>query len=446
MLDSFISYCKNVIGVDNTSKVLLTVSGGVDSMVMFELFKRAGFDFAVAHCNFQLRGDESERDMEFVQKSCDDAGIVLYVKCFATASYAAQKGISIQMAARELRYDWFEKLRSDGDFDFIATAHHLDDQAETFFINLIRGTGIAGLHGIKPVNGKIIRPLMFATRHDIMQFASQNNIDFVEDTSNFSDKYLRNHLRHNIIPLFNALNQHFITNLARTIDNIAAIENEFKSYSKLIFNRMLKLEGNKIIIDISELTKIDNLKLYLAEFLSQYGFNDNSIKNIYESLTTDKSGLRFFSEEYRLLKNRNELIINPLENGNDDSSNEFYLIDNDFNTELPVNLNFTLTEDTTEFKSSSAFAYFDFHKLNFPLVLRKWKKGDFFYPFGMKGKKLVSDYFTDNKFSLADKEETWLLCSGEDIVWIVGHRSDNRFKVDKNTKKTLIVELKNGTY
>jgi len=444
MFNEFVEYCSNVIGLKSGDKILLTVSGGADSMVMLHLFERSDYEISVAHCNFNLRGEESERDTAFVKDYCDSNDVRLFVKYFNTAEYAAENGISVQMAARDLRYRWFEQLRQKLDYDYIATAHHLDDQAETFFINLVRGTGIAGLHGIRPVAGRLIRPLLFARRMEIEKYASEHNLDFVDDSSNFSDKYLRNHIRHNILPMFDALNPKFITNLARTIDNIAGIERAFKHQTQILFNSMLKIEGDKIIINIPKLLEIDNLDVYLSEFLLQYGFNADAIKKIYDNLKSDKSGLRFFSDSFRLIKDRNDLIITPLQDENNDNRDDFFIVNEDFKGDFPVEFSFEITGRVEEFSTDNSTAYFDFDKLRFPLVLRKWENGDFFYPFGMNGKKLVSDLFTDLKISVIDKENIWIMCSGTDIIWVVGYRSDNRYRVDEKTEKILILKVDNG--
>lgn len=442
MINEFTSYCRKTIGLKLQDSILLTVSGGIDSMVMLDLFAKSDLDIKVAHCNFQLRGEESERDMIFVERQCKALNIPCFIKRFQTQEYATVNKISIQMAARDLRYTWFEELRSQHDINFIATAHHLDDQAETFLINLIRGTGIAGLHGILPIKGNIIRPLMFLTRSQIEEFAKENSVEFVNDSSNASDKYLRNYIRHNILPLFLSRNTNFITNLAGTIDNIASVEQAFKLHAKTIFNSMLEIKGNKVFIDVVKLLEINNLKVYLSEFLGQYGFNEATINNIYDNLKKDKSGLRFFSEDYRLLKDRNTLILSPYQMGAQNESKDFFIIKEDFESNAPIQFSYKVQNETPTYNPDTHFAYFDLDKVDFPVVLRRWKNGDVFYPFGLNRKKLISDFFVDNKFSIVRKEESWLLCSGEKVMWVVGHRTDNRFKVDANTKNILILKIK----
>ena len=446
MLTKFLKYQKEVLKIESKESVLLTVSGGADSMVMMDFYLKAKINFVVAHCNFKLRGEESERDMNFVIAHCKATSITYYVKCFDTQKYANDNKISIQMAARDLRYEWFEELRNQHHIKHIATAHHLDDQAETFFINLVRGTGIAGLHGILPKSKYLIRPLMFLTRAEIEEYASENSVDFISDSSNASDKYLRNYIRHNILPLFTALNTNFITNLASTIDNIASVEQEFKLRTKILFNSMLEIKGKAIVINIVKLLEIKDIKIYLFEFLSQYGFNNSSISDIYNSLITEKSGLRFFSDEYRLIKDRGTLIITPLLRGDQNESKDFYIIDKDFTNDIPIAINFEFTTEMPVFSADPSYAYFDSQNIDFPLILRRWNKGDSFYPFGLKGKKLISDFFIDNKLSIAQKEEVWLLCSGDKVMWIVGYRSDNRFKIKENTKEILILKFENGTH
>ncbi|OIP01975.1 MAG: tRNA lysidine(34) synthetase TilS [Bacteroidetes bacterium CG2_30_33_31] len=439
----FSEYYKNKLELSEDQRIVLTVSGGVDSMVMLDLFRVSKLKFVVAHCNFHLRGNESDRDMNHVQKYCNLYNIEIFIQHFDTKDYAKKHGVSIQMAARDLRYQWFDEMRKNIGFEYIATAHHLDDQAETFLINLIRGTGIAGLHGIAPKKKFIIRPLMFCSRAEILEYALKNNIPFVEDSSNYSDKYLRNNVRHNIIPLFKSQNSNFISNLANTIVKLADIEQAFKSQTNIIFNSMLEIHNDKITISISKLLEINNLRPYLSEFLTQYGFNESCIENIYQNLLSDKSGLRFFSESYRLIKDRKTLIITPYLTGDQSSSNDFFIINEDFNDLIPIELSFKRSNEKPIINPKKNIAYFDFQKLNFPLALRRWTNGDFFYPYGMKGKKLVSDFFTDEKLSIDEKENIWILCSGKDIIWIIGHRSDDRFKLSNNTTDFLTIEYGN---
>lgn len=442
MFKEFLNFCSQKIELNAHDGVLLTLSGGKDSMTLLHLFQQSKFDFAVAHCNFHLRGEESNRDQQFVEDYCRKNHITLYIKDFDTALYAKENKVSIQMAARELRYQWFEELRKQISFKYIATAHHLNDQVETFFINLIRGTGIAGLHGIKPKANHIIRPLLFADSTQIKAYIDKNQIQYVEDSSNASDKYLRNKLRHQLLPFLEDLNPNFIRNLAHTTDNIADIEEIFKIQTQQIFKSMLELKGESIYISIPKLLKINNLKAYFHEFLSLYDFNPTSINDAYESLQNDKSGLRFFSSSHKLLKTSDEIIISPYHA--QDTNNEaesIFFIDKDFRSELPINLSFDIIENKMDFSKTKQEAYFNMDQLSFPLILRHWQEGDSFYPFGMKGKKLLSDFFIDEKINLDQRKKMWLLCSGEDIIWVVGNRTDERYRISSNIHKVLKIAL-----
>jgi tRNA(Ile)-lysidine synthase len=434
--------------VSNSDYLILTVSGGKDSMVMLNLFQKLNMKFVVAHCNFQLRGAESERDMNFVKNYCQKNQIDLFTARFDTLIYAQQHKLSIQMAARKLRYDWFEKLKIQINAQFIATAHHLNDQAETFFINLLRGTGLFGLHGIPAQNNHIIRPLLFATAEMINDYAVTNHLDFVEDSSNLSDKYLRNSIRHHIIPAFVEQNPKFVLSLSKTIDQISAIEKIISKQTKLIFSNMIKLNGEKIIVNLDDLLKIDDLEIYLFEFLAGYGFNHSIFQDILLSLKTQKSGLKFCSETYSLIKERNSLILTPnsAESLNNNTANPFSLIFEDMSTDSSLPLDIKIIEKPDSLKTPKTIALIDHDSIKFPLIIRKWKTGDFFYPLGLNGKKLISDYFIDNKFDSSEKENTFLLCNENEIVWIIGHRIDERYKVKINSKNVLKIELTNGNY
>lgn len=434
--------------VSTSDYLILTVSGGKDSMVMLNLFQQLNIKFVVAHCNFQLRGAESERDMNFVTNYCQKNQIELFTVRFDTLIYAQQHKLSIQMAARKLRYDWFEKLRIQINAQFIATAHHLNDQTETFFINLMRGTGLFGLHGIPTQNNHIIRPLLFATAERINDYAVINQIAFVEDSSNLSDKYLRNNIRHHIIPAFVEQNPKFVLSLSKTIDQISSIEKIISKQTKLLFSNMIKLNGDKIIVNLDDLLKIDDLEIYLFEFLAGYGFNHSVFQDILLALETQKSGLKFCSETYSLIKERNSLILTPksAESLNNNTANPFSLIFEDMSTDSSLPLDIKIIEKPDSLKTPKTIALIDPDSIKFPLIIRKWKTGDFFFPLGLKGKKLLSDYFIDNKFDSSEKENTYLLCNENEIVWIIGHRIDERYKVKNNSKNVLKIEITNGNY
>ena len=346
------------------------------------------------------------------------------------------------MAARDLRYAWFEEIRLSEGLDYVATAHHLNDQVETFFINLIRGTGIAGLHGIPKNSNRIIRPLLHITRSEIEHYLEERNVPFVEDSSNSETKYLRNKLRHEILPKFNSMNPRFLFNLAGTIAQVNQYEQIAKDAIASKLEKMLEIKGEKIFLKLDDIVNIPGYQAYLFEFLSPYGFNKSTLDDLNASLKEDNSGLRFFSETHRLIKDRNHLILSPLLDGREVDSNEFFLIKSDLSSDAPFidaiqEINKPLYINTDE-----KVALLDFQLLQLPLHIRHWRKGDYFYPLGLGGKKMLSDFFVDQKFSLIDKEETWLLCSGSDIVWVMGYRIDDRYKVSDSTQNVLKIKLK----
>ena len=428
-------------------KVLLAVSGGIDSVVMCELFHRAGFSFGIAHCNFGLRGKESDEDEVIVEKLAGRYKVPFHSKRFPTATIAKEKGISIQMAARELRYLWFnEILRKEG-YNCIATAHHLDDQVETFFINMLRSTGIAGFHGILPQQGSIIRPLLFAYRHDIELFARQNHLAFREDSSNLETKYLRNKIRHEVLPVLRELNPGFPQVLTENIHRLRETEIIFRQAIDAARAGVLRKDKRGIHIRIDKLKEYSPVDLYAFEILAPFGFNDSVIRDIIHALD-EPSGKTFFSSSHRLVKDRKELILTLLKKEKEIGKDTEKISIPSSRKEIrkPVHLLFEKNTVTASFRidRSQDAANFDLKKIIFPLILRRWHKGDAFYPFGLNKKKKLSDYFIDCKFSIADKDNAWLLCSGKDIIWITGHRIDHRFRVTSRTKEVLQVKLLKG--
>lgn len=427
----------------NTKEViLLTVSGGVDSVVMCDLFHSAGLPFTIAHCNFQLRANESDEDELFVKKLAVHYNVPFHYVRFETEAFAKKNKLSTQVAARELRYEWFEKIRKQHRYHFIATAHHQGDIIETFFINLIRGTGISGLRSIVPKQGKIIRPLLFAAKKDILTYAEKNKINYREDSSNASDKYLRNKIRHHLIPVLNEFSPVAESSILHSIENLREAEFIYKQTIESIRLKICQKKGNAVFITIPDLQKLNPVSTYLYELLKPYGFNTSMASAVLKILKAE-SGKQFFSSTHRLVKDRNHLIIEPIETTS--FADEFEIQENQAEFDIPgLQLHFSFASHTPETKLpvSSTFASIDFDKLNFPLKIRKWKTGDTFYPLGMKGKKKLSDFFIDKKLSLPEKENTWLLCSGEKIVWVIGMRLDEYFKISKTTTSILLVQKK----
>lgn len=438
MIEAFIKYITKNKLFSPSDKTILAVSGGMDSMAMCELFNKADFEFSITHCNFGLRGKESDDDEIFVKEIAKKLKVDFYCKKFDTIKYASDKGISIQMAARELRFNWFNDLLQNNSpiYKYIATAHHLDDQTETLFINLIRGTGISGLHGILPKQGNIIRPLLFARRKDIEDFVNDNNLSFREDNSNKSDKYIRNKIRHKLLPLLNEINPEFDNLIQKNIENFKETEEIFKYEISRQKERIFKEENGIIYFSISELLELNPLRTYLYEFLKPFNFSISIIEDIINSIK-NISGKEFFSTTHRLIKDRKYLIITPIQNAKEDST--FTISEEDNIVNRPIKLTFKKIEFNKEIqlRSSKNIAMLDFEKLKYPLSIRKWRKGDYFFPFGENSRKKLSDFFIDNKLSIIEKEASWLLCSEDKIVWIIGQRIDNRFRITKKTKYLL---------
>lgn len=424
------------------SKVLLAVSGGVDSMVMTDLFKKSGYNFAIAHCNFHLRGEESNRDETFVRQYATKNNIKLFVQSFDTYSYMDKEKKSLEMSARDLRYDWFRKIMTEHNFTHLATAHHTDDSIETFIINLLRGTGIAGLHGILPKTSNIVRPLLFVGRREIKQYAEENNIDYVEDSTNKEAKFTRNKIRHEVIPVLKEITPNFEHILAKDILRLRETEEVFRSVIDEVKKNIIKNNGNIFEISIEELKKLSPLHIYVYEILSDFGFNESNINAICEALDDNSSsGKLFYSDKYRLLRDRKSLFITKKQDGQDQG--RYYIENYQNQITAPMRLHFETLRELNFIKipKEKSVAMFDYDKLQFPLELRHWKQGDSFSPFGLKGKQKLSDFFNNQKYSIIEKEHQWLLCSGDDIIWVVGKRIDDRFKITNNTKTIYRVEI-----
>lgn len=444
MLEAFKAYIRSAKLFKPTDRILLAVSGGVDSVAMVRLCKDAGIDFSIAHFNFKLRGAESEEDEVFVKSLADELGVPYYIKQVNTKLYAAEHKVSIQMAARDLRYAWFEQLLTENGYACVATAHHLDDQAETFFINILRGTGISGMHGILPKQGKIVRPLMFATREQIIQYAINEGFTWRDDRSNKSRKYLRNKLRLDVLSQLNRISPGFSEKLNETICHLRDVEAVFNSHMSGVTADLVQNTDEGILISIDWIYEYEPHETYLFELLKPYGFAFPVVKEIVRSLDTF-SGKVFYSPTHRLLRDRENFIIQPLaELSRKPGTKEVFAIEKNVKSlEHPICLRADETDQVSALPMGKAsVACLDLDKLVFPLILRKWEKGDWFIPLGLKGKKKLSDFFVDQKISLADKEKVWLLLSGKDIVWVVGKRIDNRYRITPKTQKAFVISCK----
>lgn len=432
MLNSFLSFVREHEMLERERPVLLMVSGGVDSVVMSHLFYQTGFPFAIGHCNFRLRGRDSDADEKFVRDLADNLKVKLFIERFDTKKYAASKGISIQMAARELRIGWSDKILRNEDYSVYATAHHLDDELETFFLNLLRGTGLAGLKGMPPFRARSIRPMMFAWRSDIEKFAEEEAISFRTDKSNLETTYLRNKIRHWLVPALVRIDPAAKKTMHENIRRIRMQERIYEAHVQTVLDELIEEENGYRMIHTDKLFSKEHPEVYLFEILNPLGFTSETIS----SLITDEprtSGSQFFSATHRLVIDRNRFLITKMEASG--STSEYPIHKETSEISEPLMMTFETIDADEEYSVSPDrnTAELDLEKLEFPLKLRKWKKGDFFYPLGMKGRKKVSDFFIDNKFSLLEKERTWILESAGKIVWIAGHRIDRRFAVSVST-------------
>ena len=417
-------------------KILIAVSGGVDSVVLLYLMEKAGYDVAAAHFNFKLRGKESDDDEMFVREFCDKLGVRLFVKSKNTALFAKEENLSIQEAARKLRYDFFDELSKANGFTKIAVAHHAGDDMETFFINFFRGSGIKGLKGIPVKRGKIIRPLMFANRKEIEEFARINNLSWREDSSNASDKYLRNKIRHRLLPVIEEITgkeQGGFSSLKLLKDDALLFERLIDKQKK----RFIELKGETEIIDLEKVETEFSLDEILYYLINGYGFNKSNTEDIINSFRTNNSGAVFSSVDYIALLDRGKLL---LKKKSEKENFEFFIEEGVDAVKEPFEM-FVKIVDAKDIKiedlKKSSNAFFDMDKITFPLKIRKWKEGDRFYPYGMKGSKLLSDFFTDIKLNRFQKEDVWIIESAGEIIWITGYRTSEKHKVLKNSKKVL---------
>lgn len=415
--------------------VIVGLSGGMDSMVLLDLLISLEYRCVAAHCNFHLRGEESNRDAEFVKEWCEGIDIPFVSTDFDTIRYAADKKISIEMAARELRYEWFEIIRRRHNAEAVAVAHHKDDSVETVLLNLIRGTGIKGLAGIMPRNRHVVRPLLCVTRAEIEGYIIERGLPYMSDSTNNDDIYLRNAFRLNIIPLLEKLNPSVKDAIWRTSRNLSEAE---KVYITSVRHDMENVYRNGMI-DIAKLRSTPSPRSVLFEILSPLGFGAPVIEEIYLAMESIP-GKVFYSNACRLIKDRDFFILDKIV---DSGTGEEIVYINAETEEImnPLHLKIRREKMPLPIEKNKRFLYADTNKLSFPLKLRRWKKGDRFIPLGMKGTKKISDYFTDRKYSLKEKENAWLLLSGDRIVWIVGERPDERFKVTEESKEVFMMEV-----
>lgn len=433
MLQKFKKHITKEFPFLKDTKLLIAISGGVDSVVLFHLLHKLNYDVSLAHCNFKLRGKESDLDEEFIKNLNQISANQIFTISFDTEKYAIENKLSTQIAARELRYNWFQKLITEHKFDYVLTAHHADDNLETFLIHLTRGSGLDGFTGIPKVNGNIVRPLLAFSRKEVLNYAKDNDIEWREDASNASNKYIRNKIRHQVLPVLKEINPSILDSFATTIENLQESKQIIEDRIENIASEVLEKEANFIKIDIEKIKELSNSKAYLYQLLKSYHFTEWN--DVYDLLNA-QSGKQVFSKTHRLLKDRDVLILSKIDLSN--SIEMAFQIEEEI-TEItnPIHLTFKeVIEKSTENKQT---IYVDKDLLKYPLMLRKWEKGDYIYPLGMQGKKKLSKYFKDEKFSLIDKENTWLLCNAENqIMWIINHRQDRRFVKNKNLKISVL--------
>ncbi len=424
---------------NDQDKILVGVSGGIDSMVLLHLLVHAGYSVGVAHCNFSLRGDESDADEQFVRYHCLMNGLPVHTIKFDTLEYAKENGLSIQVAARELRYAYFDEICKEHKYTRIAIAHNLNDSVETVLLNLSRGTGLRGLTGIKPVNGNIIRPLLFATRVQVQEYAALHNISYREDSSNASDKYKRNYIRHNVLPLLRELNPSVDISIYQTAQHLREAQLIVDSFLTQMRKDIVNENGGVFYIDIEKLKNQAAVNIFLVDFLSDFNFTPAMTTEVCELLESS-IGKRVESETHVIFRDRNHLILQQKQKR---QSDECQIDVNLTQIDQPVKLSFSKLDYSQGFVfgKDTKYAYLDLEKLKFPLTIRPWQPGDRFMPFGMTSLKKISDFLVDIKIPLPDKERVFVLTSENEIVWVIGYRIDNRFRVDENTRKILHIKF-----
>jgi tRNA(Ile)-lysidine synthase len=427
MLSRFLQELHVLVGAEAKQKrYLVAVSGGADSMVAVTLFHEAGLNFAMAHCNFHLRGADSDRDMRFVQQTAARWQVPLFIREFDTLEIQKNSGKSVEMVARDLRYAWFSEILAD--FDHLVTAHHATDAAETMLLNLTRGTGFKGLCGIPPVNGKIIRPMLNFTAQEIRQYAENHHIEYVEDCTNHDEQIARNRIRHSVIPQLETLNPQFLQTNVRTRSLLQRQYAYFQKHIRSDIEKVLTENEGQYRVNLALLNANQDKELILYEILTRFGFAADVSETLSED-TVLQSGKQFFSDTHVLLVDRDDLIIQAqnVENGpvaeiaSMEDLRHFFVVEE-----------FEYQKDMI-FEKNPDMLYVPKDKLTFPLRLRSWRQGDYFYPLGAKGRQKISDFFTDHKIDRFAKEKVRLLCAGDQIIWIIGWRSDERFKVQKDS-------------
>ncbi len=444
LLQNFLAYIKKENLFNKKDHLLIAISGGADSAVLCALCASAGFKFSLAHCNFKLRGDESDRDELFVKNLSDQLGVPLYIKTFDTQSEAKESKKSIEETARNLRYDWFNELMleskvSQNPISFLLTAHHADDNVETVMMNFFRGTGIKGLRGIKAKQHQIVRPLLFAKRKEIEDYAQANGVEYITDSSNASNDYTRNLFRNEILPSIEKVFPEALNNISKNIERFAGIEYLYEESIEQIKDKLIEKKGDEIHIPVLKLLKTKPLQTVIYEIIKDAGFTALQVNEV-EKLLHSESGKYIKSVSHIILVNRKWLIVSP---NLPSSEIENYIIEEAVDTVVfeAGALKIIETAVPQSLLGDANSAYIDAMQLDYPLILRKWKTGDYFYPLGMDKKKKLSRFFIDQKLSLIQKANCWVLESNKKIVWVIGYRIDDRFKITSNSKQILKLNL-----
>jgi len=418
-------------------KLLLATSGGIDSMVAATILKKLDYNFTLAHCNFKLRGQDSDLDEQFVKDWAKNNNITCLVKSFDTITFAQNSKESIEVAARNLRYQWFDILLKNKKLDYIITAHHANDNLETTLFHLTRGTGFKGLLGIPSRNNKIIRPFLPLSRVEIEAYAIKNKVAWREDKSNFTTKYTRNKIRHQVIPALHEINLNLIESYNKSLNHLNGVDQILNDRLNEVRGKVFKKLPEKVLsIDVNKVLKLSNPKAYLYELLKDFGFTSwDDIENLFYS----QSGKQIYSNTHRIIRDRDVCLISPLKKV-DNNQFEIKSLQKGLQ-KSQIKLNFEEVAFADYKNKNNHIVYVDAQKIKTPLIVRKWQNGDYFYPLGMTGKKKLSDFFKDQKLSLLDKENIWLLCQKEDIIWVINQRLSNPFKVTSNTTKIIKINF-----
>ncbi len=446
MQDQFIGVIREKNLFQPEDRLLVAVSGGVDSMVLAHLLKNLKFDFAVAHVQFQLRGEDSRADEMLVREYCKKWAIPFYCKSFDTKKYATERKVSIQMAARDLRYAWFNELAEVEGFTKILTAHHLDDVLETIILNLARGTGLSGIAPIISIEGNLCRPLLDFSKDEIVGYAKEQEVSWREDKSNLSPDYLRNKVRHEMIPVLKQINPGLIPTFRASYKRLEYGVSYYKDHLKSVSTTLAKKSGSGLMIDLKQLHQYPDPAVILWEVIKDYGFNFSQAMDIAGSYPGGRPGSTYYAHGFRLIRDRETLLLEPWKEGKM-VSEEWRVTRRDQTLNTPL---FDFSWEQVAYNQSGLSehteqeAMLDGELVSFPLTIRKWAPGDKFVPLGMKGKKKLSDFMIDQKIPLNLKERVFVVISNNEIIWVPGHRIDDRFKVTSKTKKLLRLIFDSG--